>query len=132
MNIHDALKTIKWEYAMYFKYKFPDLRFDQSEPLKTEDELLKNVNRKSMNAFYRWEKTDQYKMLVTLYLNTKVIQDYEEIYSIVSEQAKKGDEKSIKLFIALQKELNQQSKLAASYFTQSDDEIEEDDLELEV
>lgn len=132
MELNEALKQIKFEYALYFKWKFPDLRFDQSEPVKTEKEFLKSVQRKSMNSFKRWERTQEYKALVTLYLNTKVIKDYEEIYQIVSSQAKQGDEKSIKLFIALQKELQSQTKLAASYFSHVDDEVEDDDLDLEV
>ncbi|MFJ8263310.1 hypothetical protein ACIQ4I_15375 [Rummeliibacillus sp. NPDC094406] len=133
MNITEALKNVKFEYSLYFKYKFPDLRFDQSEPLKSEDEFLKSVNRKSMNSFYRWERTNEYKAILTLYLNSKVIKDYEQIYQIVSEQAKLGDEKSIKLFIALQKELQSQSKLAKEYFKHvEEDEVEDDDLELEV
>ncbi|RIJ65309.1 hypothetical protein [Rummeliibacillus sp. POC4] len=131
MELNEALKQIKFEYALYFKYKFPDLRFDQSEPVKTEKEFLKSVQRKSMNSFKRWERTQEYKALVTLYLSTKAIKDYEEIYQIVSEQAKKGEEKSIKLFIALQKDIQSQSKLATSYFNQVD-EVEDDDLELEV
>lgn len=132
MELNEALKQIKFEYALYFKWKFPDLRFDQSEPIKTEEEFLKSVQRKSMNSFKRWERTQEYKALVTLYLNTKVIKDYEEIYQIVSSQAKQGDEKSIKLFIALQKELQSQSKLAVSYFSHVEDDVEDDDLDLEV
>lgn len=127
MNISEAIKTVKNEYAMYFKYKFPEMAFDKSKPMKSEEEFLKTVGRKSMNGFERWEKTDEYKMLVTLYLNTRVIKDYEEIYNIVSDQAKKGDEKSIKLFFTLNKELQQQSKMAAAYFVNESDE-EEDDL----
>lgn len=132
MNIQEALKQVRWENAMYFKYKFPDLAFDKSKPLKTEEQFLKSVQRQTMNSFYRWEKTDQYKMLVTLYLNTKAIQDYEDIYKIVSEQAKKGDEKSIKLFIQLQKDLQQQSKLAKQYFTKVNEVADDDGLSLEV
>lgn len=132
MELNEALKQIKFEYALYFKWKFPDLRFDQSEPIKTEEEFLKSVQRKSMNSFKRWERTQEYKALVTLYLNTKVIKDYEEIYKIVSEQAKKGDEKSIKLFIQLQKELQSQSKLAKQYFTKVDEVADDDGLSLEV
>lgn len=127
MNISDAIKTVKNEYALYFKYKFPEMAFDKSKPAKTEEEFLKTVGRKSMNGFERWEKTDEYKMLVTLYLNTRVIKDYEEIYNIVTDQAKKGDEKSIKLFFTLNKELQQQSKMASSYFVTEKAE-EEDDL----
>lgn len=127
MNISEAIKTVKNEYAMYFRYKFPDMKFDKSKPAKTEEEFLKTVGRKSMNGFERWEKTDEYKMLVTLYLNTKVIKDYQEIYNIVSEQAKKGEEKYIKLFFTLNKELQTQSKMASSYFVTENAE-EEDDL----
>ncbi|MGF9975329.1 hypothetical protein [Viridibacillus arvi] len=133
-NLNEALKQIDDNKAKYFRYKFPDLRFDQSTELKTEDDFLKSVNRKSMNGFYRWEKTDEYKALSILYMNTKMTQDYEKIYKVVSEQAVTGDEKAIKLFISLQKDIQSNVKVAASILNTKtvEEETEDDDLSLEV
>ncbi|SDC80780.1 hypothetical protein SAMN05421663_104168 [Terribacillus halophilus] len=134
MTIYDALKTINWQKAEYFKFKFPDLRFDQSKPLKSEDDFMKTVNRKSMNAFTKWEKTSEYKYLIQLYLDTKIADDYEEIYKIVAEKAKGGEEKSIRLFLTLQKDIQQNSKMAAKSLEQSEDdnETEEEDSDLDL
>ncbi|MEK4759614.1 hypothetical protein MHH85_05065 [Viridibacillus sp. FSL E2-0187] len=133
-NLHEAIKQIDDNKAKYFRYKFPDLRFDQSTELKTEDDFLKSVNRKSMNSFFRWEKTDEYKALSILYMNMKMTQDYEKIYKVVSEQAVTGDEKAIKLFISLQKDIQSNVKVAASILNtgSTEEESEDDSLSLEV
>lgn len=65
-----------------------------------------------MDGYYRWEKSDEYKNIVTCILDYWATQDFIEIYKQVSEEAKKGDEKSIKLFMQLSKELKQQRKQA--------------------
>lgn len=132
MNIHDALKQINWMKAEYFKYKFPELRYDQSRPLKTEQDFLNLVNRKSMNPFTKWEKSQEYKYLMQLYLDTKISDDYQTIYNIVAEKAREGDEKSIKLFLTLQKDIQQNSKMAAKMIKKSDDEEENDDSGLDL
>lgn len=131
MNIHDALKAINWQKAEYFKYKFPDLRYDQSKPLKNEDDFLRLVNRKTINPFTKWEKSDEYKNLVQLYLNTKIADDMEKIYQVVSESARNGDEKSIRLFLTLQKDIQSNAKLASKQFEVVEDTGEDDDLILD-
>ncbi|MGE6259210.1 hypothetical protein ACQKCU_15110 [Heyndrickxia sporothermodurans] len=134
MNIHEALKNTRPKFAEYFKYKFPDLRFDQTKPLKNEEDFLKLVDRKSMNPFYRWEKTQEYKNLLTLYLDTKIADDLEKIYSVVSSKAIDGDEKAVRLFLTLQKDIQSSAKLAAETFEKvidDEDEQEDDDLVLD-
>lgn len=127
MNIYEALKSVDEKKAEYFKYLHPELRFDHSKPLKSEEDFLRLVDRKSMAAFHRWEKSHEYKHLIILYLDYKVNQDYEKIYNIVSETALKGDEKSIRLFITLQKDIQQNAKLASKTFTVVEDEEETED-----
>lgn len=127
MNIHEALKSIDWQKAEYFKYKFPELRYDQSKPLKSEEDFLRLVNRKSMNPFTKWEKSNEYKNLVQLYLDTKIADDMQEVYQIVSEKAKSGDDKAVRLFLTLQREIQDNAKLAAKTFQSNDEEIEEED-----
>lgn len=131
MNINDALGKVKWEYAAYFRFKFPELKFDQTKECKTEDEFLKSVKRSTFNAFYRWERTDEYKALSTLYLSTKSMKDYEEIYQVVSKKALEGDEKMIKTFLTLQKDINLQVNKSINILL-GDKEVEEIDDDLEV
>lgn len=131
MNIYDALKQTDYRFREYFKYLHPDLRFDQTKPLKTEQEFLKSVNRKSMAPFHRWEKSAEYKNLLILYLDYKVNDDYEQIYNIVTEKAKQGDEKAIRLFLTLQKDIQSMAKsIKKSFVVEKENEEEDDELDL--
>ena len=130
MNIHDALKSIENNKAEYFKYKFPDLRFDQSRPLKSEEDFLRLVERKTINPFLKWEKTSEYKNLVILYLETKVADDLLNIYNVTSEKAQQGEEKSVRLFLAISKEITNSAQTASKSFD-VDDSDDDDDLLLD-
>lgn len=131
MNIYDALKQTDYRFREYFKYLHPDLRFDQTKPLKTEQEFLKSVNRKSMAPFHRWEKSAEYKNLLILYLDYKVNDDYEQIYNIVTEKAKQGDEKAIRLFLTLQKDIQSMAKsIKKSFVVEKENEEDDDELDL--
>lgn len=131
MNIYDALKQTDYRFREYFKYLHPDLRFDQTKPLKTEEEFLKSVNRKSMAPFHRWEKSAEYKNLLILYLDYKVNDDYEQIYNIVTEKAKQGDEKAIRLFLTLQKDIQSMAKsIKKSFVVEKQNEEDDDELDL--
>lgn len=132
-NLEDALKSINWMKAAYFRYKFPELRYDQSRPLKSEEEFLRFVNRKSVNSFVHWEKSQEYKNLIQLYLDTKIADDLQEIYEIVTENAKKGDDKSVRLFLSMQKDIQSNAKLASKTFKVKDEENDDsDDFELDL
>lgn len=127
MNIHEALKSIDWHKAEYFKYKFSELRYDQSRPVKTEEDFLRAVERKTINPFLKWEKSQEYKNLLMLYLDTKIADDFEEIYKIVVDKAKSGDDKAVRLFVTLQKDIQSNAKMAAKTFTIVEEEETEDD-----
>lgn len=128
ININEALSKIKWEYAAYFRFKFPELQFDQTKKPKTDDEFLKSVKRDTFNAFLRWERTEEYKALSTLYLSMKAMKDYEAIYQIVSEKALQGDEKMVKTFLTLQKDINSQVNIATKLLV-GNDEFQVEDLD---
>ncbi|MBS3679941.1 hypothetical protein KGF86_06930 [Ornithinibacillus massiliensis] len=133
MNIYQALKQTDFRFAEYFKYLHPELRFDRDRPLKSEEEFLKTVNRKSMSPFYRWEKSNEYKNLLMLYLDYKVNDDYEDIYNLVSKKAKEtGDPQTVKLFLQLQKDIQSNAKLVKhNYKTEIEDhEKDEDEFDL--
>ncbi|MFD2638431.1 hypothetical protein [Piscibacillus salipiscarius] len=130
MNIYQALKKVSWEKQHYFKYKFPDLRYQKDRPLKTEEQFLKYVNRKTIDSFLNWELTEEYKNLVILYLHSQVADDLLETYKAVSDKAKNGDEKSVKLFLQLKKEINTSSKQVAKQFQSPSDDEDDYDLDL--
>src|SRR5690625_3477759 len=129
MNLNDALKQVRnYRNAEYFKWKH-DVRYDQRLEKKTEEEFLKYVQRRTMNSFISWERTAEYKMLLTLLLESKLADDLEEIYNIVTKSAKKGDDKAVRLFMSLQKEISSNAKVAKEAFKVSEvvEEDEEDE-----
>lgn len=130
MLLNDALKKVFWKKAEYFKWKF-DIRYDQRIPKKTKEELMRYVDVKTMNSFYDWERTPEYKALLQLYMDFKATQDFEEIYNLISTRAKeKGEDKDVKLFLQLKKEIKENQRIVNEIFKEKDDEVEDDDLEL--
>lgn len=131
MNIYEALQNVSYKKQEYFKWKH-DIRFNQTSPRKTEEEFLKTVELKTFNSFHKWERTQEYKNLLLLLLESKVANDFDNIYKIVTDKAKEGDEKSIRLFLSMQKDIQSNAKLAAKTFEMvEDDEQEDDDLVLD-
>lgn len=129
MNITEALFKIPLKKRLYFEWKF-NIRFDQNREPLTEEKFLKLVGQKSLNSFIRWERSQEYKDLVALYLQSRTANDLQEIYNVVSEKAKTGDEKAVKLFLALTKEIQEHAKNAIKDFNGIDtkDDEEDDDL----
>lgn len=134
MNLDEALKSLKnWRFAEYFKWKH-EIRYDQRLEKKTEEEFLRAVERKTMNPFIAWERTAEYKKLLTLLLESKLADDMEEIYNIVTRDAKKGNDKAVRLFLTMQKDIQENAKMAKETFKISDtkrNKEETDDLILD-
>ncbi|PEV02463.1 hypothetical protein CN417_27985 [Bacillus thuringiensis] len=124
MTLKEALKKVTKENRMYFNYKFPDTRFNQTIQPKNEEEFLISVGRKTMNGFINWEKTPEYANLVALYLQSKMIDDIYKIYDVVRVKALEGDDKSITTFLKLNKEINTIVKAGRELI---EEEVEEDD-----
>lgn len=116
MNIYNALKTITPKRKEYFLWKF-NLNFRQGNERKSEEEFLKVVGNKTLDGFLAWEKSEEYRNLVAILLNTRFDQDLEEIYSSLSNKAKTGDEKSIRLLLQMGKEIKEYSKQAVRQMT---------------
>ena len=124
-DIYQAIKQLTTDKQYYFKYKFPELKFDQSRPLWTQKQFLNYAQRKTMNPFIKWEKTSEYKNLIQLYLDSKIADDFREIYQVVSENAKKGDDKAIRQFLILQKEIQSNAKVVGKLFDNDKDESDD-------
>lgn len=110
MNIYEALNTVSWKKKEYFLWKH-NLSVLREIPL-TEEEICHKIKSKSLSYMKRWEKTEQYHNLVNIMIESQAGKDLEDIYSIVKEKALTGDEKSIKLLLDLQKQVQAYNKQA--------------------
>ncbi|MEC1697755.1 hypothetical protein [Schinkia azotoformans] len=133
MNIYDALRQLNsYDKRMWFQYRHK-LYFQQekNEEINSDEEFLKRTMRKfkTTDSFIAWEKSDEYRNLVALLLESKIANDLLDTYNIVAEQAKTGDDKSVKLLLQLSKDITTLSKEAKKSFNKKDEEeiIEEDD-----
>ncbi|MGM7635491.1 hypothetical protein [Bacillus sp. Hm123] len=129
MNIREALKGVTWKQAEYFKWKH-DIRYQKQLPKKSKEDFLRMVDLKTLNSFIEWERTSEYKNLLLLLLESKVANDMEDIYKIVVDKAKEGDEKSIRLFLTMQKDIQANAKLANKAMIKEVVEDDEDELDL--
>jgi len=121
MNIYEALKNVPPKKRMYFIWKF-GLEYDQTKKPKTVQQFLSSVGAKTLNSFIAWEKTEEFRHLVSLLLETKFDNDLREIYDSLAEKAKQGDEKSIRLLLQLGKEIKQYAKESKRQIMNKNDE----------
>jgi|SRR5699024_8773101 len=126
MNLHEALQQVSWKRKEYFQWKH-DIKYSRQIPKKTEEQFLKTVELKTFNSFVKWERTAEYKQLLILLLDSKIAEDMQDIYAKVTEDAKTGDDKAVKLFLSLQKEISTNAKNAQKVFNSVAKEDEEDD-----
>lgn len=105
-DIRKLIDDLPQDKRTYVYYKFPDLRKLDHGKEYTEEEFLNMVGRKSLDAYLYWEKSTEYNMILALYLQSKAIADIYEVYEVVKENALNGDEKSVKLLLTLNKEIN--------------------------
>jgi hypothetical protein len=126
MNIYEALNTLSWKKKEYFLWKH-NLSVLREIPL-TEEELCHKIKHKSLSYMKKWEKTEQYHNLVNIMIESQAGKDLEDIYAIVKEKALTGDEKSIKLLLDLQKQVQAYNKQAnkGKQSTNTYDELELD------
>ncbi|MGG3845573.1 hypothetical protein [Aeribacillus composti] len=132
MNIHQALSKLDWRKRAYFMRKF-QIRSPKNEHIlnMSDEEFLQWADRKSMIVFHNWEQTDEYWELYMIYMRGKMQRDLETVYDVVSEKAKQGDEKAVKLFLQLHKNMTQLEKSMNRTKTKQE-QVEEDDDDLEI
>jgi len=126
MNIYEALNTVTWKKKEYFLWKH-NLSVLREIPL-TEEEICHKIKSKSLSYMKKWEKTVEYHNLVNIMIESQAGKDLEDIYAIVKEKALTGDEKSIKLLLDLQKQVQAYNKQAnkGKQSTNTYDELELD------
>lgn len=132
-GIHKALEKVDWRKRAYFMRKFQIRTAKNAHILNmTDEEFLKWADRKSMIVFQNWEQTDEYFELYMKYMKLKMQRDLETVYDIVSEKAKQGDEKAVKLFLQLHKDMAQLQKSMNRAQTKQAEVQEDDDDDLEI
>lgn len=94
---------------------------------KTIEEICKFTTVKNPQYFLDWEKTDEFKHLVNIYLNSQTANELLDIYNVVLEKAKTGDNKAIDTLLRLQKEIQTNIK---SNKRKEKEELEDDGLEV--
>ena len=125
ITIEQALNKLPYTKAEYFKWKFGIGFVDRGDV--TEEQFLKRVRRSNIKVFERWERTEEYKNLVAIYLNSKTANDLLEVYDVVSKKAKKGDSRCIEQLLKLQKEIRETAKLADMSFNNSSKKSKKED-----
>lgn len=126
MDIYQALKHVPAYKRLYFMWKHK-IRFTDEANDKSEEEMLKEIGRKTNYGLKRWEKSAEYRALVVLLIESKIANDLEDIYYITSKRAKEGDEKAIKLLLDLHKKVKSDTKIASQVFFETDNDIDDDD-----
>ena len=131
MSIHKALEKVDWRKRAYFMRKFQIKTPKNAHILAMSDEeFLKWADRRTMTVFQNWEQTDEYFELYMIYMRGKMQRDLEAIYDIVSEKAKQGDEKAVRLFLQLHKDMTQLQKAINRTQTKQEVQKDEDDDDL--
>lgn len=119
-ELRKKLTKIPLKKRLYFEYLYPDLRFvSDNEPL-TKERLMKRCNVKTLDTFKAWERTEQFQQLKAMYYQQKANVDFYTMYEEVSKKAKEGDEKAVKLFLTLTKELKSMAKAKTSNVVEDD------------
>lgn len=82
-----------------------------------------------MDGFKTWEKTPEYNMFLALYLEQKAIKDIYDVYEVVKADALKGDDKSVKLLLSLNKEIKSIVNSNKESLLKESKELEEEEFD---
>jgi hypothetical protein len=104
-DLEYALSQVNDRQRKYFRWKFNIPFGGRPMNQNTIEEICKYLGVKNPQYFADWEKTDEYLILVNIYLNTKTANDLLDIYTAISEKAKQGNDKAIDTLLKLQKEI---------------------------
>ena len=136
--LNQALKQYWKNTTSYPKYAFFMWRNGLSNANRdfskfTEQDIIDKYCKGSLIKYgnlKQWENTEEYAELMNLLLLERSNKDFVEIYNVVSEEAKKGNDRAIKTFLTLQNEIKKSVKNKKSKKAEQE-EVEEDDLVLE-
>lgn len=112
----------KYKYFMW-KNKIKGLRIDYSS--MTEQELTENMKLETLHFYNKWENSQEYLFLKLLLTRENMQSDLFNIYDAVKEKALEGDDKSIKTFLELEREVNKRLESITKIGQIEEVEIEE-------
>ncbi|QDH19785.1 hypothetical protein [Saccharibacillus brassicae] len=131
-DLNQMLKKLPYKKQLYIKYKF-DLWFG-NQGVHSEEDFLRLVDLKTMNTFQRYEKTDEFRHIVSMILASRQANDLLEIYDKVKTKVanKNPDNKDIEMLLKLHKEITFHNNEAKRYFSKASKGQEEvsDGLEI--
>ncbi|MFC0906238.1 hypothetical protein ACFHWD_16290 [Clostridium sp. MT-14] len=78
----------------------------------------------------RWEQTEEYQNLYRLLMQIRSQQDLYKIYEVVKDKALKGDDKAIKTFLLLKKEIWKSPIEKSGISPEDSQEENKDDLDI--
>lgn len=114
MSIYDALAKLPQKRRVWFNYLFPE--FYSKEKKLTIEDAIRQTGIHSAFPILRWKQSDEFNALCALALAAREADDLLQIYNAVKAKAVKGDEKSVKLMLTLQHEIELHKKSAIALF----------------
>lgn len=139
-QLREALKyyyttpTQRWKFV-YFMWKNGLSNRNTDFSTLTEQDIIEKYCKGSMkryNFLKEWENSEEYTNLMNILLLDKSNKELQEIYNVVLEKAKQGDDKAIKTFLLLQEQLKKSVKIKTKKSDRAkQEETEDDDLILE-
>lgn len=128
ITIYDVLRSLSDKRRIYVKHRFGLHRPADRNISKNEQELIEKLKVKSLDCYKEWEKSEEFKHITALVLQTRQAADLENIYNKVKERVSKDPHqpKDVELMLKLQKEISEHYKQAQQYFNEYDEEDEDD------
>lgn len=131
MTLLSALNKLRpYDKAKYFlwKHKMRNTKTDFSKFSKKQF-IEKYLNgREDRFAYLQlWETSEEYSEIANLMLAERVPNDLIEIYNTVREKALAGEDKAVRTFLTLSKELEQRLKRLEEAKVQEKEEQEEEE-----
>lgn len=109
----DKLKRRSHKRWLYFCFvnKIDNMYTKFSEMTRDQfmEKYKKYITEKGMKLFKGWESTDEYLTLYNLMMQEQSNKDLYKIYEVVRDKALQGDDKAVKTFLLLQKEIKKKS-----------------------
>jgi len=106
MNLRDALKQVPLTKSRYFQWKHSVYFNLTAKTDRTPEEFLKYVGISNFKPFELWESSTEYAYLFAVLIKERYNNDFLDVYNLVVDKAKNGDEKSILLMLKLKNELD--------------------------
>lgn len=122
ITIYDILRSLTEKRRNYVKWRFGLWRpADKYRPV-TEEDLMKKIKVKSLETYREWEKSPEFKHILSLVLQMRQAEDLEQIYIKVKERVTNDPQpKDVELMLKLQKEISDHHKQAQDYFGGDDE-----------